>query len=412
MHADAALATPLPADFEEYRIVRPLGRGAMGEVFLAHDTALDRPVAIKLAGGAQPDSQDAVASGLRPPAGPAASGLRPPAAAVRERFFAEARALARVRHPNVIAIHRVGEVRGRPYLVAEYVAGESLDSVVGPVREAVLLGVARGLAAALSAVHGAGVLHRDIKPANVVLGSGGAVKLVDFGLAEVISWGGEGESPGAGRDIGAGAPSSRLLGGGVDPTISLQMTQIVEPRPAVSPPPDRPAPPDEQAPSTRRYRMAGTPLYMAPEMWRGAKASARTDIYALGATLYKLATGEAPFARTPCEGLLAAKIDSRPAPVIRAAPGLSPALAAVIDKAMAPSPEERYPSADALLSALLSLTPVPVERRRLHAGSSRPSSRRPVRSCPSSGRPVAHFKYPLRSAKVGASGRACPRCAP
>src|SRR5262249_38519084 len=96
-----------PGDFEEYRIVRPLGQGTMGRVYLAHDTFLDRPVAIKFLAGIEP--------------------------AARERFFAEARAVARLSHPNVVAIHRVGEVRRRPYLVSEYVHGLSLDQVARPM---------------------------------------------------------------------------------------------------------------------------------------------------------------------------------------------------------------------------------------------------------------------------------------
>ena len=117
----------LPADFEEYQFVRPLGRGAMGEVYLAHDTALDRPVAVKLPGGGAPSARR------------------------RERFLVEARALARVHHPNVVAVYRVGEARGRPYLVTEYVAGRSLETFDRPVPEGTLLGIARGLAAGLAA---------------------------------------------------------------------------------------------------------------------------------------------------------------------------------------------------------------------------------------------------------------------
>src|SRR4051812_4815264 len=95
-------ALPPPAELEEYRLLRPLGHGAMGQVYLAHDTLLDRPVAIKFIAG-DPDP------------------------AARERFFVEARAIARLSHPNVVAIHRVGEVRGRPYLVSELVRGTPLD---------------------------------------------------------------------------------------------------------------------------------------------------------------------------------------------------------------------------------------------------------------------------------------------
>src|SRR5215470_20352621 len=97
-----------PLEFEEYKLVRELGRGAMGEVWLAQDTLLDRPVAIKFV-------------------------TNEPDAGAYERIFVEARAIARLSHPNVVAIHRVGEVRRRPYLVSEYVRGTSLDKVARPL---------------------------------------------------------------------------------------------------------------------------------------------------------------------------------------------------------------------------------------------------------------------------------------
>ncbi|MFP2934399.1 serine/threonine-protein kinase, partial [Pyxidicoccus sp. 3LG] len=148
-----------PSEFEEYRLVRLLGRGAMGEVYLAHDVLLDRPVAIKFVSGVQP--------------GPHA----------RARFFSEARALARLLHPNVLAIHRVGEHRGRPYLVSEFIRGESLDTLPLPLPWERVVQVGVALARGLAAAHRVQVLHRDIKPANILLTGTGEVKLVDFGLA-------------------------------------------------------------------------------------------------------------------------------------------------------------------------------------------------------------------------------------
>src|SRR4051794_5662373 len=100
---------PFPAAFDEYRLLRPLGRGSMGQVFLGHDTLLDRHVAVKVIANAAPDS------------------------ALRERFRVEARALARVRHPNVVEVYRVGSVQGHPYLVSELVRGESLDQLPAPL---------------------------------------------------------------------------------------------------------------------------------------------------------------------------------------------------------------------------------------------------------------------------------------
>src|SRR5437588_537078 len=117
-----------PPQFDEYRLVRPLGRGAMGEVWLAQDTLLDRPVAIKFIAN-EPDT------------------------AACERFLVEARAIARLSHPNVVAVHRVGEVWHRPYLVSEFVRGEPLDRLPRPVEPTRLLAIATGLSRGLAAAH-------------------------------------------------------------------------------------------------------------------------------------------------------------------------------------------------------------------------------------------------------------------
>jgi serine/threonine protein kinase len=125
-------------ELDEYSLVRPLGSGAMGEVFLGHDRVLDRPVAIKFIRAAAPDR------------------------VARERFLTEARAIARLQHPNVVTLFRAGESRGRPYLVSEFVRGQSLDQCPRPLQSDQALAIARGLARGLAAVHRRGVLHRDL----------------------------------------------------------------------------------------------------------------------------------------------------------------------------------------------------------------------------------------------------------
>ena len=168
----------------------------MGEVFLGHDTLLDRPVAVKLL-RRDPDQRE-----------------------VQEAHVAEARAAARVQHPNVASVYRVGEIDGQQFIVSELVRGKGLDTLPKPLpwREALKLGI--GLARGLAAAHRRGVLHGDIKPANAILAEDGTVKLVDFGLAQVVDAGGdEGER---------------------DPSI-----------------------------------VVGTPYYMAPEAWLGGKLTRR-----------------------------------------------------------------------------------------------------------------------------------------
>ena len=146
----------------DYQIVRPLGRGGMGLVFLGHDPVLDRPVAIKLIATAAPST------------------------AARERFLIEARAIARLAHPNVVAVYRAGETRdGRPFLVQELVRGQSLDRLLPPLPPAEVRRIGVEIARGLAAAHRKGVLHRDLKPANVMIADDGTVKLLDFGLAKL-----------------------------------------------------------------------------------------------------------------------------------------------------------------------------------------------------------------------------------
>src|SRR5262245_28370240 len=133
-----------PRELDEYHLVKLLGRGAMGAVYLAHDQLLNRPVAVKFVPGATDP-------------------------AVRARVFEEARAIARLQHPNVVAIYRVAEVAGHPYLVSEYVRGKPLDELARPVPWKELLPLAIDLARGLAAAHRSGVLHRDVKPANAIV---------------------------------------------------------------------------------------------------------------------------------------------------------------------------------------------------------------------------------------------------
>src|SRR5512144_1862328 len=155
-----------PDQFEEYRLVRVLGAGAMGQVYLAHDLLLDRPVAVKFVHAAEDPT-------------------------ARARLIEEARAIARLQHPNVVAIHRVAEVDGHPYLVSEYVRGRALHQLDRPVPWRQVLDIALDLTRGLAAAHRRGVLHRDVKPANAILSHEGRAKLLDFGLASRVIDGAE-----------------------------------------------------------------------------------------------------------------------------------------------------------------------------------------------------------------------------
>jgi serine/threonine protein kinase len=154
-----------PQSFDEYRLIRLLGRGSMGSVYLAHDDVLDRPVAVKFIGNVAPDAED------------------------RDRFLVEARAVARIQHPNVMVIYRVGELEGHPFLITEYIRGKSLSELTVPLPWRKVLEMGIGLARGLATAHRMGVLHRDIKLANAVLADDGEIKLLDFSLAKLLDEG-------------------------------------------------------------------------------------------------------------------------------------------------------------------------------------------------------------------------------
>ena len=313
----------LPAEFDGYKLIRLLGRGAMGEVHLAQDTCLDRQVAIKLISAAASDPAE------------------------RARFAVEARAIARLQHPNVVAVHRVGEVEGRPYLVSEYVPGESLAAIGVPLPEPTVLRIAGGLAGALAVAHKKGVVHRDIKPANVILSLEGEAKLLDFGIAKLLGPATEREAVPDGGTSGTATASTAQ-----DETARVEVSRHAE-FDAVDPGLTSPG------------VVLGTPLYMAPEVWRGAPATFESDIYSLGALLYYLCAGHAPHVADSIEELRVAVAERDPMPLAEAAPGTSHALASIVERCLRRSPAERFASGDALRSALAGLTLArPVDVRR------------------------------------------------
>ncbi|WP_395848349.1 protein kinase [Cystobacter fuscus] len=273
-----------PAEFGEFRLERLLGRGGMGVVYLAQDTSLGRPVAVKF-----------IAS-------------REPGPTVLAYFETEARAIARLQHPNVVSVFRVGEVDGHPYIVSEYVSGTSLARLPLPLPWRRVLSLGLGLARGLASAHHRGVLHRDVKPANAMLTDEGVVKLLDFGLAERF---GASEAP----------------------------------RPADAPP------------------LLGTPPYMAPELWRGLPGTPQSDVYALGVTLYALCMGGPPPRPRPEEPPGAAAPEPWPPP-IGPESGIDPDFAALIMRCLAPDPAHRFAAAGLLCEALERLeqlhTPAPL----------------------------------------------------
>jgi formylglycine-generating enzyme required for sulfatase activity len=288
-----------PAGFDEYRIVHALGSGRMGAVFLAHDELLDRHVAVKFIPSID---DDALA-----------------------RFLVEARAAARLQHPNVATLYRVGQLDDRPYLIYEYVRGTSLDKLPRPVPPADVLRLAIDLTRGLAAAHRRGVLHRDIKPANAILAESGDAKLLDFGVAKLI------------EDAQAKpAPS--------------------EPGRAVPPPPRRSELDDDALNDLTGGQLLGTPYFMSPEAWRRT-ASERGDLYSLGLVMYELIAGKGPFRDVPLPELPRAVLERDARPLRAVAPATPEALAAVVDRCLRRKPDDRFASADHLLAALEALRP-------------------------------------------------------
>lgn len=251
-------------------VLEAIGRGSSGEVFRAWDSELHREVALKLL------TSNEGAEG-------------------HARVLQEARRLARVRHPHVVQVYGAEQHDERVGLWMELVRGESLEQIVRTrgrfgAAEAAIVG--RDLAAALAAVHGAGLLHRDLKAQNVLRESGGRIVLMDFGTGE------------------------ELRG------------------------------------SRGSARLTGTPLYLAPELFRGGHASVQSDLYSLGVLLFYLVTGEYPVVSDSHEGLAAAHARGRVRRLRDLRPDLPASFVGTIERALDPEPAARFRSAGEMESAL------------------------------------------------------------
>ena len=323
-----------PREFDGYQLIRRLGKGGMGEVHKALDTLLDRFVAIKFITTAKADE------------------------IARTRFLLEARAFARLQHPNVVSIYRVGEVSGFPYLVSEYVQGKPLDGFSfkrGDITRVIQIasGIARGLAAA----HKQGVIHRDIKPGNIMVTDSGEAKILDFGIAKLLeSMSNTSAITEPVWDVGDHLPEE-LLDSDVDILDnSIRYEPVKDAETATVKEIEEDIPIHEKE-LTRPGTAIGTPRYMAPEVWRGKEATFRSDVYSFGALLFFLCSGESPHnGKTARE--IGKKCVTTDAPLLQVvAPGMHPGVAEVVNKCLKRNPAERYANGNEVRMALAQLTP-------------------------------------------------------
>ncbi|HSB08077.1 MAG TPA: protein kinase [Blastocatellia bacterium] len=270
-----------------YRIVQKLGAGGMGEVYLAEDTKLDRKVAIK----------------LLPPESTADDQAK-------KRLVREARAAAKLDHPNICAIHEVGEEDGRSFIVMQYIEGETLAGRINrkPLELCESLNIAVQVADALAEAHSRGIIHRDIKPQNIMITAGGQAKVMDFGLAKEIK--------------------ERAILENEAETASL----LTEPGSII-----------------------GTLPYMSPEQVKGDVVDVRSDIFSFGSLLYEMASGHHPFVSENAASTISAILTREPPTLARYSREMPAELDRIATKALRKGREQRYQSAKDLALDLKSL---------------------------------------------------------
>ena len=264
-----------------YEVIEKLGEGGMGMVFKARDSSLGRLAAVKVLPAKLNALQEA-----------------------RKRFVQEAQAASALNHPNIVTIYEIARDAGQDYIAMELVQGAPLSQLIGrtglAVREAVAL--AAQIAAALEAAHAAGIVHRDLKPGNVMVTLEGAVKVLDFGLAKLVS-----ESPSGADDI---------------------TRTIVA----------------ADAPMTTEGSIVGTVCYMSPEQAEGRKVDHRSDIFSFGALFYEMLTGRRAFHGDSAVSTMAAILTRDPEPAEGIAPAVPHELSRIVARCLRKQPAKRWQS--------------------------------------------------------------------
>src|SRR5579871_577457 len=302
-----------------YEVRSPLGSGGMGEVYRAVDTRLDRIVAIKILPEHLSSNPD-----------------------LKQRFDREARAISSLNHPRICTLHDVGHQDGVDFLVMEYLEGETLAERLRkgplPLKETLKVGIE--VCEALEIAHRAGIVHRDLKPGNIMLTKNGA-KLMDFGLAK-----------------------SALPG--TSPSASAPLLSAAKTMSEATP----------LSPLTSAGTVIGTIQYMAPEQIEGKEADGRSDLFALGAVLYEMATGKRPFEGKSQISLASAILEKDPEPIRTLNPLTPAAFENVVRSCLAKNPDDRLQSAhDVRLQLDWIAQEVPQLATPRAAATARPASR-------------------------------------
>ncbi|MBI5542833.1 MAG: protein kinase [Deltaproteobacteria bacterium] len=293
-----------------YELIRVLGKGGMGSVYLARDNKLGRKVAIKF--------------------------LNTHNAELSKRFIVEARATARCSHENIVIIFEADEIAGKPYMVLEYLSGVPLTKMLvegKPLASGRAVELMVPVVRALAFAHGQGIVHRDLKPDNIFVTESGTIKVLDFGIAKVL----QGEE--------------QILE-------KAHQEKDIAPRATVASEPDLEADTGEFGQSisglTRHGAIMGTLLYMSPEQWGiGVPIDHRTDIWAVGIMLFKMLAGKHPLDGHTGMALSVTGHLDEPMPSLKSvAPGVPTELSDIVDRCLKKKKDERFPDALALLRAL------------------------------------------------------------